>query len=547
MQNRINYILLYISIMKKNIFNSITIVLCLFLWLGVSSCNNEETTEIVFIHTNDTHSQIDGIYMDEHPSGGVIERAAFLELMRQDEPQLVYLDAGDMVQGSPYFNIWNGKIEMKAMNLQGLICATYGNHEFDNGIDFLSDMLNYACFPIVNCNYDVKGTPLEQHTRTSMTIERKGVRIGITGVTCDPHNLIFTRNWEGINYINPVIAANREAAKLRAEGCDMVVLLSHVGYYPNDSIGDRYIASQSKGIDIIIGGHTHTNIENGTTVMNAEGKPVLITQTGAKAAPIGYIKVKLAKNGKHKDGTPAYSICDIHCKKLHPDLFDLRNFGHVMSDFIAPYRDSLEQKMNSVLGRATHDLPRFRPESPLSNLASDILREVASDYSGKHIDLGLMNIGGLRNDIYAGDIKLGDIYRVFPFENTLAILEIKGEHLEEAIHQIEGKRLEGISGAQITLTVKQNKIPEGESRNIVRATDIKIGGEALDPNKIYRVATIDYLAEGNDGLTALTKASKYTNTGILLRNLMVDYVKAQNEKGLEIDASIEGRVIIKEE
>ena len=512
-----------------------------------TSCSDDEGPEIVFIHTNDTHSQIDGIYMDEHPTGGVIERASFLELLRQSDPQLIYVDAGDMVQGTPYFNIWNGMIEMKAMNLQGLLCATFGNHEFDNGVDFLADMLNYACFPIINCNYDVTGTPLEKYTRPSMIVERKGVKIGITGVTCDPNNLIFNRNWEGITYTDPSIAANAEAKKLREEGCDLVVVISHVGYYLNDSIGDRRIARNSTDIDLIIGGHTHTNIESGVEVLNANGKPVMITQTGAKASPIGRVKVKMVADGKHKNGEPAYRVGQITCKKMHPDLYDLRPFGRAMSDFIQPYRDSLETKMNGVLGRAAHDMPRFRPESPLGNFTSDVLREMGEAYCGQPIDVGIMNVGGLRNDLYAGDIRLGDMYRIFPFENTLCILELKGEYLEEVIHQIESKRLEAFSGMEITLHVRQETLADGELREYIHATDLKVGGQPIDPERIYRIATIDYLAEGNDGLLSLTKASKYTNSGILLRNMMVDYISNKHKQGKPIDGRIDGRITVIEE
>lgn len=533
--------------MKRPILITILAIGVICASLGLYSCGSSTGPELIFIHTNDTHSQFDGIYLDEHPIGGVVERAAFLELMRQEDPQLTYLDAGDMVQGSPYFNIWNGKVEMKAMNLQGLICATYGNHEFDNGIDFLADMLNYACFPMINCNYDVTGTPLEQFTRPYMIIERKGVRIGITGVTVDPNNLIFNRNWEGITYTDPAVAANNAAAALRKEECDLVICISHVGYYNSDTIGDRYIAANTKGIDIIIGGHTHTNIENGVEVNNLEGKPVVITQTGAKASPIGHIRVKMKKSGRHKDGSEAYKVDEIICKKLHPDLYNLRSYGRVMSDFISPYRDSLDFKMSSVLGRSRYDLPRFRPQSPLGNFTSDILREVGSNYYDHKIDVGIMNVGGLRNDLYAGDIKLGDIYRVFPFENTLAILEIKGKYLEEAIHQVEGKRLEAFSGTQITLNIKNEIKPDGELQETSTATDIKIGGEPIDPERIYYVATIDYLAEGNDGMISLTKSSKYTNTGILLRDLMVDYIKGLNAKKIEIDSRLDDRVIVHEQ
>ena len=227
-------------------------------------------------------------------------------------------------------------------------------------------------------------------------------------------------------------------------------------------------------------------------------------------------------------------------------MSDLRPYGRTMTDFITPYRDSLEQKMSGVLGVAEHDLPRFRPESPLGNFASDVLREVGSKIYKRKMDIGLMNVGGLRNDLYAGDIRLGDIYRVFPFENTLAILELKGSDVEDLIHQMEGKRMEALSGVTATLNIEKKKDENNQEYEISYVTDIRVGGAPIDPERTYYIATIDYLAEGNDGLLALTKASKNTNTGILLRDLMVEYVRKMNNEGKKIDSSIDGRITVKE-
>ena len=162
------------------------------------------------------------------------------------------------------------------------------------------------------------------------------------------------------------------------------------------------------------------------------------------------------------------------------------------------------------------------------------------------MDIGVMNVGGLRNDLYAGDIRLGDIYRVFPFENTMAILEMKGSDVEDLIHQMEGKRLEALSGVTATLNIKKEKDANGQEYEISYVTDILINGQPIDPERTYYVASIDYLAEGNDGLLALTKATKNTNTGILLRDIMVEYVRKMNQEGKKIDSSIDGRITVKE-
>lgn len=515
-------------------------ILCLsvvLLMLGIAACSEAEEPEIVIVHTNDTHSQIDAATIDGQLVGGVVQRAAMLEKMRQEDPDLLYLDAGDMIQGSPYFNIWNGVLEMEAMNLQSLIASTFGNHEFDNGIGFLCNMLDFADFPILSCNYDVNGTGLEKYVKKSMVMQCKDVNIGITGVTVDPKNLIFDKNWKGITFIDPVSAVNEEAQNLRDKGCDLVIVLSHLGYYKNDEEGDRWLAKHTRNVDLIIGGHSHTNLENGEEATNLDGKPVMITQTGGKINPMGCIRIKFKKAHTGKPGNH-YEIKNITCSKLHPDSLDLSSYGQEMREFIQPYQDSLNAKMSDVLGTCAKDLPRYRPQSPLSNFASDALRVIGEQIYGQPMDIGLMNIGGLRNDLYAGDIKLGDIYKIFPFENAVCVLELKGKEVEAMVHQMEKKRLEGLSGTQITL--EQNE--EGKTL----ATNILIGGKRIDPNKTYRICTIDYLAEGNDGLVALTHAEHILNTGILLRDAMIDYMKALTAKGLQVDGNLDDRVIVKE-
>lgn len=514
--------------MNRSIRIKLRLLVSLFLSLVLVACKGNREVEIVIVHTNDTHSQIDPVIIDNQPFGGVVERASILEMMRQKEPELLYIDAGDMIQGSPYFNIWNGEIEIKAMNLQGVMMSTFGNHEFDNGIDGLARMLGMADFPIISCNYIVKDTQLEKFVKPSIIVERKGVKIGFTGVTANPEGLIFARNWEGIRFIDPSEAANAEARKLREAGCDLVVLISHAGYY-DDTIGDRYIAANSTDIDLIIGGHSHTNLETGEVVNNLDGKPVIITQTGGKNKAMGLVNVRM-----HRSQDSKVFVADtIICSKIHPDSLDLKGYGSSMDELVAPYRNSLQEKMNERLATAVCDLPRFRPQSPLGNFASDALRSAARRNYDKEVDVALLNIGGIRNDLYAGDITVGDTYRIFPFENSLTILELKGSDLEEAIHQVEHKKLEAFSGTEITLrTIGGRHV----------ATDIRVGGKPIDPKRTYVLATVDYLAEGNDGLTALTKATKTTDTGILVRDLISDHLKELDAAGKVVDVKLDGRV-----
>ena len=510
----------------------LTVGVCLFF----SACEEEEPPVLTIIHTNDTHSQIDPFRDSDHPRGGAVERAALVNMIRQTEDhELIYLDAGDAVQGSPYYNIYDGKVEMECFNEMGLLASTFGNHEFDNGLNFLDSMLHWARFPYLSCNYDVSHTVLAHNpnVRESLIVERKGVKIGITGVSVDPENLIFHRNWEGIIYHDPSIAANKVAADLKAQGCDLVILLSHVGYRKEDSRADRYIAAQSKDIDLIIGGHTHTNIENGVTVPNAEGRPVMITQTGGKMMPIGRIQVEMEKS--KRDKRCRWQVKRIFCDKLHADIYDLTHYGWAVEDLVQPYKDQLDELMSDVLGYAPETMDRDKPQGVLGNFTADALAEAGSVAHGVKMDFGLMNYGGLRAPIASGNITLGDLYRTYPFENSLTLCELKGEHVRQLIEKMAGRRLECLSSdIEVHLrTVKEQTI----------ATKIRIGGKPIDPERYYWIATIDYLAEGNDGLTALTFARRTINTGILLRDIMIQKIQSMTAAHRPIEARIDGRVI----
>lgn len=515
----------------KKIFTYIFTLFLTVVALGACKPNVPESVTLHIVHTNDTHSQVDPASDTKH--GGMVERASIIEMLREKYPDLIYLDAGDMVQGSAYFNVFQGELEMKAMNLQQLKASTFGNHEFDNGIDFLVNMLKQANHQLVNCNFDCSETALAPYVKKYIIIEQQNVKIGITGVTCDPNHLIFNRNWKGIKYTEASEAANKQAAELREMGCDLVILLSHTGYYEKTDSGDIRIARRSKDIDLIIGGHSHCNIENGIAIENAEGRNVWITQTGAKTEPIGHVAIDLKLNPSDKR---QYEIADIRCEKMHPEELDLSNYGASIRELLAPYKDSLSAKMCIPIGHAAKTLIHDRPQSPLSNIVADLLLEMEGELYGQPMDIAIMNIGGIRKDLSAGIITIGDMYETFPFENTLFIIELKGSDLKALIESIAGKGLEGLSGVEIVLQTINNR---------TTATSIKVGGKPIDPNKIYKVATIDYLAEGNDGLTALTRGVKFTNTGVLIRDAFTSHVKKLEAQGKMLDGNVDNRVIVK--
>jgi len=500
---------------------------------------SDKAPVITIIHSNDTHSQIDPARSRQgEPQGGAVERAAILEHFRQHiDEDLLYFDCGDMVQGSPYFNIFNGELEVLCMNQQRVIASTLGNHEFDNGLESLNTMLSKAEFPLICCNYHCEGTPVEQRVIPRMVLVNHGVKIGVTGASVSPDGLIFARNWQGIEFEDPITAVNREAALLRKEGCDLVIVLSHLGYQAapapgHQAVFDSDLAMASSDIDIILGGHSHTNIERGTYVKNQKGNRVLITQTGGKGDPMGLVTVAMKKGSSYPDCN--YSVDSISCTKIHAKDYDLTGLGQTMEACIAPYRDQLKEQMEVRLGYAPESLTRGRTQSTLGNFTTDAYRSIGEKLSGRKIDVSIMNNGGLRSDLAAGDVSIGTLFGIFPFENSIVILDLEGSELEQLVQSNAGRKLDCWSGTQITLEMQGDRCI---------ASKILVDGKPIDPKKIYTICTIDYLAEGNSGMTALTHATNVQKTGVLIRDAMIEYVRELDAKGLEVRAKIDNRVI----
>ncbi len=519
---------------------SLIFMFCVVFGFNSFGQQSTEAPVVTIIHTNDTHSQIEqGRTRKGVVQGGVVERAAMLDYFRQQDPDLLYLDAGDMIQGSPYFNIFNGELEMLCMNQQKLVASTLGNHEFDNGLDFLNNMLSKADFPLLSCNYHFEGTVLEGRILPHMILSNHGVKIGITGVTVSPEGLIATRNWAGVRYEDPRSAVNREADILRNEGCDLVIVLSHLGYLPNPepngtNVLDNDLVPAIHGVDIVIGSHTHFNIEQGVYFNDAEDHPVLITQTGGKFMPIGYLKITMQEGSRYPNCK--YSVATIECKKLHASEFDLSAYGQEMRDIIAPYQESLVEKMNVRLGTAPVALVKGKPQSTLGNFVADAYLQIGQKATGKKVDFAITNLGGLRADIEAGDVTLGTLFNIFPFENKIVVLGLKGSDLKQLIESNAGRKLDATAGAVITLEMDGDKCI---------ATSILIDDKPIDPDKVYYVSTLDFLAEGNSGMTALTRAVENYDPGILARDAMIEYVKELDAAGKTVSASLDGRVIDK--
>ncbi len=254
------------------------------------------STNLTILHTNDVHSRLDPFPMDGSKyqgMGGIVNRKKAIEEMRVQKQNVLLLDSGDMFQGTPYFNMYKGEPEIKVMSALGYDAGTIGNHDFDGGLDNLALQLQHANFPIVNCNYNFNGTNLEEKIPPFTIVKKSGITIGIIGVGIQLKGLVMDSLCEGVAWQNPVEKANYFAHYLKTKKrCDMVICLSHLGYEYAEGykLSDKTFVPQTKNIDVVLGGHTHTFLEKPDSVKNADGKEVVIHQVGWAGIQLGRLE-----------------------------------------------------------------------------------------------------------------------------------------------------------------------------------------------------------------------------------------------------------------
>ena len=256
--------------------------------------------KLFLVHTNDTHSTIeplspllaDTVLADK---GGYLRRAALLRELRREHPDLLLVDAGDFSQGSAYYSLYNGDVEVGLMNLMGYDAATIGNHEFDFGMENMARIFRKAQFPIVCCNYDFTGTPVEGLVRPYVIVKRAGLKIGILGVSPELEGLVAAHTCKGVRYSDPIESAQRVADYLRQnERCDLVICLSHLGWQ-EEGVSDEELIPATRNIDVVIGGHSHSYFTSPKLLRNADGVVVPDNQMGKHACYVGTLELKLTR------------------------------------------------------------------------------------------------------------------------------------------------------------------------------------------------------------------------------------------------------------
>ena len=283
----------------KSIHNKLMAALCCYIMLLAPCSAQAQDKQLLILHTNDTHSCIMPLKETLADTavagrGGYLRRLALIKQERLKNPQLLLFDSGDFSQGSAYYTLYKGDVEVDLMNQMGYDAATIGNHEFDFGMENMARLFRRAKFPIVCANYDFTGTPVEGVVKPYIIIRRNGVRIGVFGLSPELKGLVDDKNCEGVKFLDPVETANSVVAELKRKKCDLIICLSHLGWLDSE-ISDQNFMARTRGIDLVLGGHSHTYFETLQYVKNADGKEIANDQNGKSAIWVGRITLDLKK------------------------------------------------------------------------------------------------------------------------------------------------------------------------------------------------------------------------------------------------------------
>ena len=274
--------------------------LFLILLLGTSLFGfAQQNRQLTILHTSDTHSRIDPIPTSASEKaaglGGVVRRATFLKQYRTEHPDLLLFDCGDFSQGTPYYTFFQGEVEVKMMNYMGYDAATIGNHEYDFGLENMARIFRMAQFPVVCANCDFTGTPLEGLVKPYVVLKRDGLRIGVFGLSPQLAGLVPADKYGDVIFKDPVAATQEVVRQLReVEHCDVVVCLSHMGINIKE-FSDEELVAATEGIDLLLGGHTHTVMEQPQTYLNAAGENMTVLHSGDRGIGVGEVTLSLTR------------------------------------------------------------------------------------------------------------------------------------------------------------------------------------------------------------------------------------------------------------
>jgi 2',3'-cyclic-nucleotide 2'-phosphodiesterase (5'-nucleotidase family) len=458
---------------------------------------------LVLLHVNDLHGyitpRIEKALDPQRPVGGAANLAAMIKAQRSADPGgVILLAAGDMFHGAPVSDLFQGRPVLDLMNALRFDAMTLGNHEFDWGPAALRAMTEDARFPFLSANIaDAAGKPLPW-IKPYVILERKGIKVAVIGMTTQETAFAVKREYvAGLRFASPERLLPGIISEVRREGATLVVLLSHFGLAE-----DMRLAAAVHGIDIIVGGHSHTALAD-----PLRSGQTIVVQAGARGLYLGVLELTIdEKTGKLESATENGELKTVWSGP--GDAADAET-----ARLVGRYEAKLKPMLDEVVGETRIDLTRRTDgESSLGDVIADSMRAPTG------AQIAIQNSGGIRADIPAGRITMERVYMALPFDDDLVCMDLTGEALLDIFEKAAAGRrgLLQVSGLEVAYAVG------ADGRR--KVTGMRVGGAPLDKAKSYRVVTNDFLAEGGDGLTGFRKGSRRVRATDM-RDAFVDYLK----------------------
>lgn len=495
---------------------------------------------LTILHTNDFHARFEPISKYDSSCsgedneegkcfGGSARLLTAVSDARRRSNNTILVDGGDQFQGTLFYTYYKGKMTAEFMNKLQYDAMTVGNHEFDDGPEVLRGFVEAVKFPVLMSNADISGEPLlAGKIAKSVVIERGGEPLGLIGLT--PQNTDELASPGGrITFTGPIDAVQAEVDKLEAQGINKIIVLSHSGFGV-----DKLVARRTNGVDVIVGGHSNTFLSN--TSERAEGKyPTMIGNTAVVQAYaygkfLGELEVAFDQDGNLKEANGEPILLDASVSE-HPATVER----------VAILAKPLDEIRNKVVAQAAKEIigakDRCRAgECEMGNLIADAMLERVKSQG---IQVAIQNGGGIRASIDAGEVTMGEILTVLPFQNTLSTFEVSGAVLLDALENGASKIEEGAGRfpqvAGISFSVDKNAAPGS------RISNVTIGGKALDPSVTYGVVSNNYVRNGGDGYVMFKTASNAYDFGPDLADVVAEYMI----NGGPYTAYTDGRIRVK--
>lgn len=491
-------------------------------------------TELTILYTNDFHAQdkpVRATWVGGSPMmGGAAYMATYINKIRNTEPNVLVLDAGDIITGPPISLLTNGEAPVDLFNAIGFDASCIGNHEFDHGVPNARKLVAQAQFPFLNGTIFYKGTNI-LFAKPYEIIEKGGLKIGIIGI----HGKRAGYETIQVDLVKDLEFREQEAllqeyVNLLRPHVDLVIVLAHQGVPAEQSTTDREVVVEEdfeedvrmcnnvKGIDLMITGHAHKTIIKPYV---AKETGTLLCSTRGLGTFVGYLKLHLDKKQKKIVSYDGH-LEPIYSDQIVPDSS--------VAARVKYWEDRLNELIEEKIGYTNENLTRnYFGESSIGNLITDAVRNYTNT------DLAIANPGGLRADIDKGDITVGNVIEVFPFNNNILVLEMEGSDLKDVLEQSASMNVAGVlekSGIQLKINAS---LPLGQQ--VVEAI---INGELLQENRIYTIAVDDFTGKGGDGFTTFLKAKNIRDTSINMRDVVIEYIRKLGN----ITHAIEGRIVV---